>query len=187
MLDEKELVRRAKVGDASALSALYELYFDRVYRFVMMRVGNHHDAEDLTEEVFIRVLQSISRYDETGAPLSAWIFRIARNQVIDLYRRRGRRDDSPLDEAFNVQSPGGNPYDQVELLSDIAGLTRAMAALTVAQRDVITMRFGAGLSVAETAEALKKKEGTIKALQHNAIASLRRFLGKEEALEYRHD
>ena len=78
-MDEREMARRAKAGEAAALSALYEAYFDRVYRFVMMRVGNHHDAEDLTEEVFIRILQSISRYDEKGAPLSAWIFRIARN------------------------------------------------------------------------------------------------------------
>jgi len=169
---ERLIVDAAKAGDESALSELYTLYFPRVYRYILARTGNPYDAEDLAEEVFMKVLEAIERFQWREAPFSAWLFRIAHNALISQRRKDGVRGRSgPLSDglALDAQSPD----DMVENRLALNQIMEAARKLPEAQRQVITLRFSAGLSVAETARAMNKGEGNVKVIQHKAIAKLR--------------
>lgn len=174
---ERQIVDLARAGDEQALSELYLTYFPRVYRYILARTGNSHDAEDLAEEVFMRVLEAIERFQWREAPFSAWLFRIAHNAVISQRRKETARGKSgPLSDSLPVDSAGPD-----ELVENRLALNEVMAAaqkLPEAQRQVIAYRFGAGLSVAETAQAMGKGEGNVKVIQHKAIAKLREMMGQ---------
>lgn len=172
---ERALVDAAKAGGEAALAELYSLYFPRVYRYILARMGNPYDAEDLTEEVFLRVLDAIERFQWREAPFSAWLFRIAHNAVISQRRKDGARGrSSPLSEALPVDSQG--PEEMVENRLALNEIMKATETLPEAQRRVISLRFAAGLTVAETARAMGKGEGNVKVIQHKAIAKLREML-----------
>src|SRR5437879_1304423 len=172
---ERLIVDAAKAGNEQALSELYTLYFPRVYRYILARTGNSYDAEDLAEEVFMRVLEAIQRFQWREAPFSAWLFRIAHNAVISQRRKDGARGRSaPLSEGLALDSQG--PDEMVETQLTILEVRRAAEKLPEAQRQVIALRFGAGLSVAETARAMNKGEGNVKVIQHKAIAKLKEMV-----------
>jgi RNA polymerase sigma-70 factor (ECF subfamily) len=174
---ERATVDAARTGDESALAELYNLYFPRVYRYILARMGNPYDAEDLTEEVFLRVLDAIKRFQWREAPFSAWLFRIAHNAVVSQRRKEGARGRSwPLSEALPVDSQG--PEEMVENQLALNEIMRAAETLPEAQRRVISLRFAAGLSVAETARSMGKGEGNVKVIQHKAIAKLREMLNQ---------
>jgi RNA polymerase sigma-70 factor (ECF subfamily) len=170
-------VDTAKSGDEKALSELYLLYFPRVYRYILARTGNTYDAEDLAEEVFMRVLEAIERFQWREAPFSAWLFRIAHNAVISQRRKDTARGKAgPLLDGIPVDSAG--PEDLVEHRLVLNEVMAAAQRLPEAQRQVIALRFGAGLTVAETARAMNKGEGNVKVIQHKAIAKLREMMGQ---------
>ena len=172
---DRLLVDAAKTGNEAALSELYALYFPRVYRYILARTGNSYDAEDLTEEVFMKVLEAIERFEWREAPFSAWLFRIAHNAVISQRRKDGARGRSaPLTEWLALDSQG--PDELVENRLALRDIMNAAQKLPEAQRQVIALRFGAGLSVAETARAMNKGEGNVKVIQHKAIAKLREMV-----------
>ena len=174
---ERPLVDAAKTGDEQALSELYLLYFPRVYRYILARTGNQHDAEDLAEEVFMRVLEAIDRFQWREAPFSAWLFRIAHNAVISQRRKETARGRSgPLIDGLPVDSAG--PEELVESRMVLNEVLEAAQRLPEAQRQVIALRFTAGLSVAETAQAMGKGEGNVKVIQHKAIVKLREMMGQ---------
>jgi len=172
---ERAIVDAARAGDEAALAELYNLYFPRVYRYIIARMGNPYDAEDLTEEVFLRVLDAIERFQWREAPFSAWLFRIAHNAVISQRRKEGARGrSSPLSDALPMNSQG--PDEMVENRLTLNEVMRTAETLPEAQRRVIGLRFAAGLTVAETAQAMGKGEGNVKVIQHKAIAKLREIL-----------
>jgi RNA polymerase sigma-70 factor (ECF subfamily) len=174
---ERPLVDAAKTGDEKAFSELYLLYFPRVYRYILARTGNSHDAEDLAEEVFMRVLEAIERFQWREAPFSAWLFRIAHNAIISQRRKENARGKSgPLMDGLPVDSAG--PEELIERRLVLNEVMEAAQRLPEAQRQVIALRFGAGLSVAETARAMGKGEGNVKVIQHKAIAKLREMMGQ---------
>ncbi|MFB3052382.1 MAG: RNA polymerase sigma factor [Dehalococcoidia bacterium] len=174
---ERAIVDAAIGGDEAALAELYNLYFPRVYRYIIARMGNPYDAEDLTEEVFLRVLDAIGRFQWREAPFSAWLFRIAHNAVISQRRKEGARGrSSPLSEALPVDSQG--PEEMVANRLALNEVMKAADTLPEAQRRVIGYRFAAGLTVAETARAMGKGEGNVKVIQHKAIAKLREMLNQ---------
>ncbi len=176
--DERAIVDAARAGDEAALAELYSLYFPRVYRYILARMGNSYDAEDLTEEVFLRVLDAIERFEWRAAPFSAWLFRIAHNAVISHRRKQGARGRSaPLSDALPVDSQG--PEEMVANRLALNEIMKAAETLPDAQRRVISLRFAAGLTVAETARAMDKGEGNVKVIQHKAIAKLREMLGQK--------
>ena len=149
------------------------LYFPRVYRYILARTGNSYDAEDLATEVFMKVLEAIERFQWREAPFSAWLFRIAHNAVISQRRKDSARGRSaPLTEGLALDSAG--PDELVENRLALNEIMDAAQKLPEAQRQVIALRFGAGLSVAETARAMNKGEGNVKVIQHKAIAKLGR-------------
>jgi len=175
---DRLLVDAAREGDEAALSELYTLYFPRVYRYILARMGNTYDAEDLAEEVFMRVLEAIGRFQWREAPFSAWLFRIAHNAVISQRRKENARGRSaPLTDGLAVDSAG--PDELVENRLALNEIMEASQKLPEAQRQVIALRFGAGLSVAETARAMNKGEGNVKVIQHKAIAKLREMMGQK--------
>jgi len=171
--DEESLVRRAQQHDQEAFAQLYEEHFDKIYRYVTLRIGNETEAEDMTQQVFLNALQSISSFKWKGIPFSAWLFRIAHNQVVDHLRKK-KRTPVPLDES--LASNDDNPQLVVERKLDIEQLLSATKQLTEAQREVISLRFTSELSIAQAAKAMGKSQGAVKALQHSAIVALRKTL-----------
>ncbi|MFC1859992.1 sigma-70 family RNA polymerase sigma factor [Chloroflexota bacterium] len=174
MHDEESVVRRAQHHDQEAFAQLYEEHFDKIYRYVTLKTGNETEAEDMTQQVFLNALKSISSFKWKGIPFSAWLFRIAHNQVVDYFRKK-KRTDVPLDESL-VSSDNDNPQVITEQKVDIEQLLQATNQLTEAQREVISLRFAGALSIAEAAKAMGKSQGAVKALQHSAIVALRKTL-----------
>lgn len=173
-----ELVERSRSGDAEAFGRIFDHYHLAVYRFIVSRVGRPVDAEDLTQIVFVKALEALPRYESRGVPFGGWLFRLARNTVID--HLRTRREHSDLD-ALAEQVDEGEALDAVVLVrQDLDAIARALDTLTPEQREAIELRFFAGLSAREAAVAMGKQEGTIRGLQFRAIGSLRRQLGIEE-------
>jgi RNA polymerase sigma-70 factor (ECF subfamily) len=172
--DVLELVRRAQTGDRQAFASIYEAYFDRIYRYLALRVGNPTDAEDLTEQVFLRTLESIDRFEWRGVPFAAWLFQIASNQAIDHFRRRSRQQSISVDE--EMPDTKHDPAQEAVLRIRLQEVQSAMQALTDLQRHVIALRFGADLPIAEVGQIMDRTPGAVKALQHAAIVSLRNEL-----------
>jgi RNA polymerase sigma-70 factor (ECF subfamily) len=171
--DEESLIRRAQQRDQVALTQLYEENFDRIYRYCAIKIGDRTEAEDMTQQVFLNAIKSLHTYKFKGMPFSSWLYRIAHNQVVDYLRKKSRRATVPIDETVAADD---DPIGQTELKLEIEELATATQKLTPAQREVISLRFAAELSVAEVARAMGKSEGAIKALQHSAIVALRRVL-----------
>ncbi len=174
MQNEDSLVRRAQQQDQEALTQLYEENFDRIYRYVVLKIGNRMEAEDITQQVFLNAIKSISTFKWKGMPFSTWLYRIAHNQIVDYFRKKTKRTIVLLDES--LPSGDSDPGLEAEQNLDIEKLSSATRRLTKAQQEVISLRFAGELSIAEVARTMGKSEGAIKALQHSAIRSLRKVL-----------
>jgi len=173
---EKDVVSRAIKGDGKAFAQLYEEHFDKIYRYVYLKVGNEAEAEDLTQDVFVKALEAIGSYRWRNLPFASWIFRIAHNQVIDYFRKQGKVEKVDLEDDDAVPADESNPAHIAEQKFEIAELRENIKKLSPSQREVISLRFGAELSTAEIAEALGKSAGTVKALQYNGIVALRKMM-----------
>lgn len=172
MQNEESLVRRAKQRDEQAFAQLYEEYFDKIYRYVTLKIGDRMEAEDITQQVFLNAIKAISSFKWRGIPVSAWLFRIAHNQVVDYLRRKSKRATAPLDESLVASNY--DPQLIAEQRLDTERLLVATRKLTPAQREVISLRFAGELSVAQVAKIMGRSEGAVKALQHSAIVALRK-------------
>ena len=172
------LVRRAQDGDASSFAGLYERFHDKIFRYVYFKTGNPNDAEDITEDVFLRMLESINSFRWKGHPFSSWLFRIAHNLIVDHFRKRSRQKNTPLDDAGELAGASSHQLEaDLDIKLSVERVQVAMEGLTNLQKEVMSLRFAAGLSVRETAEAVGKRENAVKALQHAAIKKLRVLLG----------
>jgi RNA polymerase sigma-70 factor (ECF subfamily) len=175
--EEQSLISRAQGRDAEAFGRLYGTYFDKIYRYVVIKIGNRTEAEDLTQQVFMNALESINSYKVREVPFSAWLYRIAHNQVVDCLRKRSRRPTLALDESLPLPAED-DPAAETELKLETEELVAATRKLTKAQQEVIALRFGAEMPIAEVACLLGKTEGAVKAMQHSAVAALRRIMGE---------
>ncbi|HEX7744883.1 MAG TPA: ECF subfamily RNA polymerase sigma factor, BldN family [Micromonosporaceae bacterium] len=174
------LVERAKAGDAEAFGLIYDRYVDTVFRFVYFRVGNRQLAEDLTSETFLRALRRLSSFTWQGRDLGAWLVTIARNLVADHFKSGRYRLEvttgDVLDAEREDRGPEGSPEAAVvDHITNVTLLT-AVKQLNPEQQECIVLRFLQGFSVAETAHAMGKNEGAIKALQYRAVRALHRLL-----------
>jgi RNA polymerase sigma-70 factor, ECF subfamily len=180
-LDEtavERLVQEAQSGDAWAFGLLFDHYHLPVYRYIASRVHRPSDAEDLTQLVFVKALEALPRYEARGIPFGGWLFRLARNTVIDHVRTRHEHLD--LETASRQPGVDAGPDEVTVARQELDEVATALAALTDEQRDAIALRFFAGLSAREAAEVMGKQEGTIRGLQFRAIAALRRQLRIDE-------
>ena len=175
MQDERSLITRAQSRDAEAFGLLYEAYFEKIYRYVAIKIGNRTEAEDLTQQVFINALESIGSYKMREVPFSAWLYRIAHNQIVDTLRKRSRRPTMELDESLPIPADG-DLVQEIELKLETKELVEAAKKLTKLQQEVIALRFGVDMPIADVARVMGKTEGAIKAMQHSAVAALRRIM-----------
>jgi RNA polymerase sigma-70 factor (ECF subfamily) len=173
--DERGLVASAQAGDEQAFVALHARYAHRVYRYCLARTANAGDAEDLTQITFLRIVEALPRYQQRGPAFGAWIFTIARNAVIDFARaKRNHLDLNELVErGWSAKAPPVE-HQRERIENDL--LADALPFLTRDQREVITLRFFAGLTTRETAVEMGKREDAVRALQSRAIAAIRRQL-----------
>ena len=179
--DETQLVKQAQAGDETAFIALYQQNHPSVYTYIYYRVGNKMTAEDLTAEVFVRLVDKIHRFKPGKRPILAWLYTIAGNLVKDHYRRSGRATMLPLND--QIRSNGHSPAHTIQKEQEHQRLVLALEQLTEDQRQVILLKFVERRSNAETGAILDKTEGAVKALQHRALAALRRALEKDEKYE----
>jgi RNA polymerase sigma-70 factor, ECF subfamily len=170
----ERLVKQSRDGDAQAFGHLFDYYSEPVYRYIASRVRRPSDAEDLTQTVFVKALEALPRYESRGVPFGGWLFRLARNAVIDFVRTN--RQHADIADAVEHSDNGTSPDEIVATRQWIEAIRSALATLTDDQRDAIALRFFAGLSARETAEAMGRQEGTVRGLQFRAIAALRRQL-----------
>lgn len=173
--EEAQRLQRALNYDREALSAIYDDYHLPLYRYIYRRVGDVDEARDLTADVFQRFLDAVQRGIGPQEHLRAWLYRAAHNAVVDCYRRRAHRRHLPLpDEDFIDDGDDPDRAAESHLLAD--DVRGALGALTPDQQQVIALKFLAGFSNQETADTLDKPVGAVKALQHRALAALRRAL-----------
>ena len=171
------ILKRAQAGDATALTTLYEQYKPDVYRYLYYRVGRPQLAEDLTTEVFIRVMENLSNYRQRNVPFRAWLFQIARNLTVDYFRKMNRRDDTILDEKMIAEQPDPETVAELRLTAD--QLQQALQHLPPSQCDVIVLRFIAEMPISQVAQTLKKSESAIKALQARGLEALHIILSPQ--------
>jgi RNA polymerase sigma-70 factor (ECF subfamily) len=172
--DETNLLQRAKAYDTAALTELYDLYAPKMYAYIYRRVSDAALAEDLAGELFVRVLQAIQNEQAWRDSFTAWLYRIAHNLVVDYYRRRSPLPHLSLDETLVAVDD-----DPAAIAEDVLARERLRAALdrlTLEQQQVLALRFGEGLTARETALVMDKTTGAVEALQHRAVAALRRIL-----------
>jgi RNA polymerase sigma-70 factor (ECF subfamily) len=174
----RKLVGRAQQGERAALEELYLIHFDRIYSYLHMSVGNRHDAEDLTTQTFLKMLESIGRFRWQAAPFSAWLFRIAHNLAMDHFRARRRWQPEE-----DVPEPHGSeePSAELEALKSIGrqSMLELIETLSHEQQQVLTLKFVFNFANADVAKILDKTEGAIKSLQHRALASLQKQITQE--------
>jgi RNA polymerase sigma-70 factor, ECF subfamily len=171
--DVRALVERAQTGDREALEELYLIHFDRIYGYLHLTVGNRHDAEDLTTQTFLKMLESIRRFRFRSAPFSAWLFRIAHNLAMDHFRatRRIQLEEvpEPVDQEQSAENAAFQSLGRASMLDLIDELSPE-------QRQVLTLKFVFDFSNADAATVLGKTEGAVKSLQHRALVALQKRL-----------
>jgi RNA polymerase sigma-70 factor (ECF subfamily) len=176
----RKLVDAAKGGERSALEELYLIHFDRIYSYLHVTVGNRHDAEDLTTQTFLKMLESIGKFRWGTAPFSAWLFRIAHNLAMDHFRASRRwqpEEEVPEpepDESTSAEAGALNAIGHKSMLELIDDLSNE-------QQQVLTLKFVFGFSNGEAATILGKTEGAVKSLQHRALVTLQHTLESREA------
>lgn len=176
MQDIDDLVREAQRGDLNAFSLVYDHFFPKVHRYITLRIGSATEAEDLTQEVFLKVMQALNTFQFQGSPFASWLFRIAHNLVVDRLRRKTVAGHAiPLDEALSLATGEDVEGEAITSLT-MQRVYQALGQLTELHRQVILYRFVAGLSLAETASAMGRNVNAVKALQHSALKSLRKVL-----------
>jgi len=175
--DEAILVQKAIGHDAHAFGGLYDMHVDRVYRHIYYRVGNEADAEDLTQQVFLKAWQAIHGYKKTASPFIAWLMTISHNSVVDFYRTK--KDKAYLEAEVLASDPASSPERAAEAGFEQQSLRRAILQLGNDEQQVVILRFMGGFEFAEIASLMKKKEGNIRVILHRALVKLRSILEQE--------
>lgn len=171
---------RAAQADRAAFGALYRRYLDRVYGYCFYLLGDHHDAEDVTERTFLSALDAIDRFRDDGASFRAWLFRIAHNELVNALRTRSRRRTEPLEGAAEPSS-GDDPAAAASSADEARRVHRALGRLSDDRRQVVVLRFVDGLSAREIGAVLQRSEGAVRVLQHRALRELAAILGRGDS------
>jgi RNA polymerase sigma-70 factor (ECF subfamily) len=173
---QADLIARARRGDHEALTTIYEHYGPLLYRFILYRVGDAQLAEDLQADIFVRMLEDLPRYEDRGWKLSAWLYQIARDRIVDVWRRRNRHpavrlsDWHGYDESLEHEAETRLLYDEVN---------RSLGMLTPEQRDVLHMRFQLEMPIVAVAREMERTPAAIKSLQYRAVRALSELLCSE--------
>jgi len=177
--DERLLLERAREYDPKALGEIYDGYSEKIYHYIYRYLGEARLAEDLTAEVFLRLLEAIKASQGPRTHLSAWLYRVAHNLVVDHFRRRPQAESLPLEEGLVAAPEDVTVVVEKKLAQQ--QLRAAISHLTTDQQQVIVLKFVEGLSNAEVGQVLGKTKGAVESLQHRALAALQRIMEREEA------
>lgn len=178
--DDHELVVRAQKGDVDAVGELYDRHHTHIFRYVWSRLGQQHGAEDLTGEVFMKMLVALPSYRPGATPFRAWLYRIARNMLVDHYRKERGMMTMLSEETQQQDVTEHDPPSVVEEQLAAERVQQALTRLERSQREVVVLRFLSGLSLREVALTLNKSESAIKALQHRGLAALRLAMQQDQ-------
>lgn len=176
-LSIQKLIARACQDDVAAFGEIYDLFLDKVYHFVYFRVGSREDAEDLTEQIFLKVFKNLKNYHSDGAPFAAWLFRIARNHLTDHYRRR--RSQVPLAAAAEVADNQPSPEELTQRQMDQEAVATAIRKLPDNYQEIIILKFIEERENEEISQILQKPVNHVRVLQSRALAKLRQLLNNE--------
>jgi RNA polymerase sigma-70 factor (ECF subfamily) len=176
--DEATLVQRAVGHDPEAFGELYDIHLDRVYKHIYYRVGNGQDAEDLTQQVFLKAWQAIDGYKKKASPFIAWLMTISHNLVVDFYRTR--KDRAYIEAEILADGPASSPEGAAEASLEQERLRRAILQLGGDEEQVVMLRFIEGFEFREIASVLQKREGNIRVILHRALVKLRDILEKDK-------
>jgi len=178
--EEADLVTRAKL-DSTAFGPLYELNVQKIYNYIYYRTGNHHDAEDLTAQVFFKALENIGRYQERGAPFSAWLYRIAHNVVANWHRDKRWSTTVALDDVAGRLVHESDPHQATERSEAQGKLLRAIQQLPSNRQHLLILKFVERFTNQQIGREMGRSEGAVKSLYHRTLLSLRKELRKESA------
>jgi RNA polymerase sigma-70 factor, ECF subfamily len=176
-LDTARMVTRIQAGDEALFSELYLRYFERVYTYLKLTMRDDHGAEDVAQQVFIKVLNALPRFEYRGTPFRIWLFVIVRNEAREELRRRHRLEPTPPEEV-RVRKERSTRHDELPTLDWINDreLTMFVERLPLAHRQVLALRFMLDMSVRDVARTLDRSEGDVRAIQHRALTNLRERL-----------
>jgi RNA polymerase sigma-70 factor (ECF subfamily) len=169
--NDAPLVQQAIAGDREAFGDLYEMHLDSIYRYLLYRVSDEREAEDLTETVFLKAWEALDRYQPSAIPFTAWLYRIAHNLLID--RHRAHKMTDTLDE--ELADPQTDPETRALRNVDAAVIVQALTQLEPSHQQVLTLRFINGHTHTETAQIMERSEANVRVLQHRALTALRRL------------
>ncbi len=173
-----EWVVRAQNGVIDAITFLYLNHYQRIYRYLFFRAGDPQTAEDLTSEVFLKMIQALPHYQKQNVPFQAWLFQIARNLAIDYHRKKASHPNVELQDDFLDERQPVDVAQEINFTYET--LNKAFDKLTDDQRDVVLLRFVEGMSLSQVGKVLHKSEDSIKGLQHRALIALRQELQRQE-------
>lgn len=180
--DIEQMIQRARQGDEQAISALYERHVDIIYRYVLYRMPTAEDAEDLTGEVFLKMVEGLPKYQLTGVPFEAWLYRIAAARIADFYRRRKRHPQTDLSEILADHI--ALPEDEIQHNQEVETLRGILTQFNADEQTILILRFVERKSHQEVANALGKSVNAVKAAQHRALIRLASLLGSEAKVRH---
>jgi RNA polymerase sigma-70 factor (ECF subfamily) len=176
-IPDAKLVAHTKDGDVEAFGTLYERYVERIYKYIRSRVSEQTVAEDITENVFLRAYEAIERYREKGHAFSAYLYRIAHNQIVDFYRKK--KEEAPIEVADQVTHDAPSMDDQMIQSEQVREVKEALAILSEDYQEVIRLRVLLDMPTSEVAEWLDRSEGAVRVLLHRALNALRETINEE--------
>lgn len=182
MSDTDQIIQRAQKGDREAVGTLYETHSPAIYRYILYRVTSTADAEDLTAEVFLKMVEGLPAYRQTGAPFESWLYRIAAARIIDFRRRAKRRSHMGLNDSMTDSKP--LPEEQLQHRQELESLRHAVQKLSDEQQTILILRFIERKSHQEVADILGRSVTAVKSVQHRALLELTSLLGSAEKVRH---
>jgi RNA polymerase sigma factor (sigma-70 family) len=170
---DADLVMHAQAGNVDAIGVLYDRHYEYIFRYIRTRIRDHKLAEDMTADVFTRMVDKLPDYQVTGVPFRAWLYRIAYHLIVDHYRKGGEWMTLPIDQVEDVIPAQQNPVSVVEERLAMEQVQKAITLIDPAQQEVVVLRFLVGLPLQEVAASLDKSVAAVKSLQHRGLKALR--------------
>ena len=175
---DRELLQQIREYDALALATVYDRYAEPIYRYLYRYLGDTAQAEDLTSEVFLKLLSVLNTPRAPRDQIQGWLYRVAHNLAMDWFRQQAKDGGLVSNEALPEED--NSPLAELEKRQARGQLRAAIRELTVDQQRVLILRFGQGCRIAEVSDLMGKSEGAVKILQHRAIRRLRKLLAPRE-------
>lgn len=180
--DEARLIHQAQRGDRDAIATLYREHVQAIYRYIGYRVPEQPAADDLTAEVFLRMVEGLPRYKQNGAPFEAWLYRIAAARVADYYREQSRHPQEELPDSMPDHT--ASPEGVLQVAEEVSDLRAALRQLSSEHQDILLLRFVERKSHAEVAALLGKTVTAVKSAQHRALTQLAERLGSDGKIRH---